>query len=65
MIIQQARTGRKWGDKKPETTGTARVGSATVAWREFDHWSGPIEAGDTGEFIRATEITRIGRIQWP
>ena len=65
MIVQQTKTGRKFGDKVDPKTGVAKIGSATVHWEEFDHWNGPLEAGETGEYIRATRITQLGRMEFP
>jgi len=65
MIVQQTKTGRKFGDKIEPKTGTAKVGSATVHWEEFDHWVGPTDAGQSGEYVRATRINQFGRMEHP
>lgn len=65
IIVAQQRTGRGWGDKRAARQGKAVIGAVRVEWEEFDHWDGPVEAVETGEFIRATRITKLGPIEWP
>ena len=64
IIIQHIRTGRSLGDKRDPVRGKAQIGTAKIEWEEFDHWDGPITPDETGEYIRATRIVRLGRMEW-
>ena len=63
-VIQQVKTGRSWGDKMAQVRGKAKVGTASVEYEEFDHWAGPIESGQAGEYVRCTAITK-SKVEWP
>lgn len=45
-------TGRKWGDKRDPEKAKVKMAGASVVVHSQDFWEGPVEAHETGQYMR-------------
>jgi len=60
LTLRCVATGRKWGDKAPETVKKVSIAGVPCIIREFDTWDGPVEAGESGQYYRWSSIVTDG-----